>query len=50
VATLVEPLSAAVLAAIVLDERLTAPALLGAGLVLAAVVALRPVEERPVPA
>lgn len=50
VATLVEPLSAAVLAAIVLDERLTATALLGAAMVLAAVVALRPVEERPVPA
>lgn len=49
VATLVEPLSAAVLAAIVLDERLTAPALLGGALILAAVVALRPSEEHPAP-
>lgn len=48
VATLVEPLSAAVLAAALLNERLTWPALLGGGLILAAVVALRPTEEHPV--
>ncbi len=50
VATLVEPLSAGLLAAALLDERLTWPALLGGVLILGAVVALRPTEERPVPA
>jgi drug/metabolite transporter, DME family len=50
VATLVEPLSAAALAALVLGERLAWPALLGGALILAAVVALRPTEEQPVPA
>jgi DME family drug/metabolite transporter len=50
VATLVEPVSAALLAALLLGERLTWPALLGGALILAAVVALRPTEERPVPA
>jgi DME family drug/metabolite transporter len=50
VATLVEPLSAASLAVLVLDERLSWPALLGGALILAAVVALRPTEERPAPA
>ena len=50
VATLVEPLSAAALAAVVLGERLPWPALLGGALILAAVVALRPTEEQPVPA
>jgi DME family drug/metabolite transporter len=47
VATLVEPLSAALLAALLLDERLPWPAVLGGVLILAAVVALRPDEERP---
>jgi DME family drug/metabolite transporter len=42
VATLVEPLSAAALAAVLLDERLTATALVGGALILAAVVGLRP--------
>ncbi len=50
VATLVEPLAAAVLAVLLLDERLPWPALLGGALILAAVVALRPSEERPAPA
>jgi DME family drug/metabolite transporter len=50
VATLVEPLSAAVLAALLLGERLTWPALLGGALILAAVVALHPTEEHPVAA
>lgn len=50
VATLVEPLSAVLLAALVLGERLTWPALLGGALILAAVVALRPAEEQPLPA
>jgi DME family drug/metabolite transporter len=50
VATLVEPLSAALLAAVVLGERLTAPALLGGALILGAVVALRPAEAHPVAA
>ena len=50
VATLVEPLSAALLAAVVLGERLTWPALIGGALILAAVVALRPTEEHPLPA
>jgi drug/metabolite transporter, DME family len=47
VATLVEPLSAAVLAAAVLGERLTPLALVGGGLILAAVVALHRPEEHP---
>lgn len=47
VATLVEPLSAAVLASMVLGERLTAPALVGGALILAAVAALRRPEEHP---
>jgi DME family drug/metabolite transporter len=50
VATLVEPLSAALLAALLLGERLPWPALLGGALILAAVVALHPTEERPAPA
>jgi DME family drug/metabolite transporter len=50
VATLVEPLSAALLAAVVLGERLTWPALVGGALILAAVGALRPTEEHPLPA
>lgn len=45
VATLVEPVSAAVLAMVLLGERLTWPALLGGAMILAAVVALRPEEE-----
>ena len=45
VATLVEPLSAAALAVVVLGERLTWVALLGGGLILLAVAALRPNEE-----
>lgn len=49
IATLVEPLSAAALAALLLDEALTATALVGGALILAAVVALRPAEERPAP-
>ncbi|THV10145.1 DMT family transporter [Nocardioides caeni] len=49
VATLVEPLSAALLAAALLDERLTAPALVGGALILAAVVGLRPREQHPLP-
>jgi len=49
VATLVEPISAAALAAVLLDERLSALGLLGGALILAAVVGLRPEEERPVP-
>ncbi len=50
VATLMEPLSAALLAAVILAERLPWPALVGGALILAAVVALRPQEERPAPA
>lgn len=50
VATLVEPLSAALLAALLLGERPTGPALLGGALILAAVTALRPSEEHPAPA
>ncbi|MGN0063931.1 MAG: DMT family transporter [Nocardioides sp.] len=46
VATLVEPLSAAALAALLLGERLPAAGLLGAVLILAAVVALEP-EDPP---
>ena len=49
VATLVEPLSAALLAAVLLDERLSPAGLVGGALILAAVVALRPVEENPRP-
>lgn len=50
VATLVEPLSAAALAALLLDERLTAPALVGGALILLAVLALHPSDEHPAPA
>jgi len=50
VATLVEPLSAAMLAVLLLGERLTWPGLLGGALILAAVVALHPTEEHPAPA
>lgn len=46
VATLVEPISAAALAAVLLDERLSAAGLVGAALILAAVVALRPAQEQ----
>lgn len=49
VATLVEPLTAALLAAIVLGEQLPWPAVVGGILILAAVVALRPSEEHPPP-
>lgn len=49
VATLVEPISAAALAAVVLGERLSALGILGGALILAAVVGLRPEDERPVP-
>ena len=49
VATLVEPLSAAALAAVLLDERLTAPAVVGGVLILAAVVGIRPREMPPAP-
>jgi DME family drug/metabolite transporter len=49
VATLVEPLSAALLAAWLLDERLTAPALVGGALILLAVLALHPSDEHPAP-
>jgi DME family drug/metabolite transporter len=47
VATLVEPLSAALLAAVLLRERLAWPALLGGALILGAVAALRPTDEHP---
>lgn len=50
VATLLEPVSAAMLAALILAERLTWPALLGGALILAAVAALHPTEEHPAPA
>lgn len=50
VATLVEPISAAALAAVVLGERLGPSGLVGAALILCAVVALRPEEDRPVAA
>jgi DME family drug/metabolite transporter len=50
VATLVEPLAAALLAVVLLGERLPWPALLGGTLILAAVVALRPSETHPAPA
>jgi len=49
VATLVEPLSAAALAAVLLDERVTATALVGGALILAAVVGLRPRDVPPAP-
>jgi drug/metabolite transporter, DME family len=48
VATLVEPISAAALAAVVLGERLGPAGLVGAALILCAVVALRPEEDQPV--
>jgi DME family drug/metabolite transporter len=47
VATLVEPLSAALVAAVLLGERLAWPALLGGAMILAAVAALRPADEHP---
>jgi DME family drug/metabolite transporter len=47
VATLIEPLSAALLAAVLLRERLAWPALLGGALILGAVAALRPADEHP---
>jgi DME family drug/metabolite transporter len=50
VATLVEPLSAALLAALLLGERLGVMGLLGGALILGAVVALQPTEEQPAPA
>ena len=50
VATLVEPLSAALLAVLLLGERLTVTALIGGVLILAAVVALSPSEDHPAPA
>lgn len=50
VATLVEPLSAALLAALLLGERMAWPAMVGGALILAAVVALHPSDERPAPA
>ncbi|HET6561649.1 MAG TPA: DMT family transporter [Marmoricola sp.] len=46
VATLVEPLSAALLAVLLLGEELAPAALLGGTLILGAVVALRPTEDR----
>jgi drug/metabolite transporter, DME family len=50
VATLLEPLSAALLAALLLGERLPGPALLGGAFILAAVAALHSTEEHPAPA
>jgi DME family drug/metabolite transporter len=50
VATLLEPVSAALLAAAFLGERLPWPALLGGALILIAVAVLRPTEEHLVPA
>ena len=50
VATLIEPLTAALCAALLLAERLPWPAILGGVLILAAVAALRPTEEVPTPA
>lgn len=47
VATLLEPVSAALLAVVLLGERLTWLVLLGGALILAAVAALRPAEEHP---
>lgn len=49
VATLLEPISAALLAMAVLGERLTLPAIVGAALILLAVAGLRPREEHPAP-
>ena len=49
VATPVEPLSAPLLAAALLAERLAWSAVIGGVLILGAVVALRPTEEHPVP-
>ena len=45
VATLLEPVSAAVLAALLLHEHLPWPAIVGGALILSAVVALHPAEE-----
>ncbi len=45
IATLVEPLSAALLAMVLLAERLPWPAWVGGALILAAVVALKPTDE-----
>lgn len=50
VATLLEPVSAALLAAALLGERLPWPALLGGALILIAVAALRSTEKHPIPA
>jgi DME family drug/metabolite transporter len=50
IATLVEPVSAALLATVLLGERLPWPALLGGALILCAVVAQHTVEEHPAPA
>ncbi|MET1132657.1 MAG: DMT family transporter [Aeromicrobium sp.] len=50
VATLVEPISAAALAAVLLGERLGVAGVVGAALILCAVVALRPEDEHPVAA
>ncbi len=49
IATLVEPISAAALAVVLLGERLPWPAVVGAALILGAVVALRPTEDTPAP-
>lgn len=49
IATLLEPVSAALLAALLLGERLTWPGLLGGALILAAVAALRPVRTSAPP-
>ncbi len=45
VATLVEPLSAALMAALLVGERLAWPTVLGGALILAALVALRPSDD-----
>lgn len=50
VATLIEPLCAALLATTLLGQHLAWPALIGGVLILAAVAGLRPGEERPAPA
>mgnify|MGYP004486105851 CR=1 FL=1 len=50
VATLLEPVAAALLAALLLGERLPWPAWLGGALILAAVAALRPAPEPASPA
>lgn len=50
VATLLEPVSAALLSVLLSDERLTWQAWLGGVLILAAVAALRPTETPPAPA